>query len=46
MIGLKGYKIDEKYLRKVSDYQPIRLPRPKSKLQSVNVVLWETGEDK
>ena len=36
-------KIDNKYLIKVSDYQPIPLPKPKKK--SINIISILSGED-
>ena len=35
------YEIDERYIRKISDYQPVLLPRPTLKTK---IILIDTGE--
>lgn len=44
MVRVLEYKINEKYLKMVSDYQPELLPRPKRKIPDGFLVLVDTGE--
>ena len=38
---VKGFTIDCNYLIKVADYMPILLPRPRLKIISIEIGVWE-----
>ncbi len=39
-----GYEVDERYLKKVKDFQPELLPKPKKKIPEGFLIVVDTGE--
>ena len=44
MVRVLKYIINEKYLKRVTDYQPELLPKPKKKIPDGYLILVDTGE--